>query len=83
MSDYKPRLKTEYQDRIIPALTEQFSYTNVMRVPKLKKIVLSQGVGEAVADKRLIESALEEMTMIAGQKAVATKSKKDISNFKL
>lgn len=83
MSDYKPRLKTEYQDRIIPALTEQFGYTNVMRVPKLKKIVLSQGVGDAVADKRLIESALEEMTLIAGQKAVSTKSKKDISNFKL
>ena len=83
MSDYKPRLTTEYKERIVPALAEEFGYTNVMRVPKLKKIVLSQGVGEAVADKRVIESALEEMTMIAGQKAVSTKSKKDISNFKL
>jgi large subunit ribosomal protein L5 len=83
MSDYTPRLKSEYSDRITAALTEQFGYKNIMRVPKLKKIVLSQGVGDAVADKRLMESALEEMTMIAGQKAVSTKSKKDISNFKL
>lgn len=83
MSDYTPRLKSEYSDRITAALTEQFGYKNIMRVPKLNKIVLSQGVGDAVADKRLMESALEEMTMIAGQKAVSTKSKKDISNFKL
>ncbi len=83
MSDYTPRLKSEYSDRITAALTEQFGYKNIMRVPKLKKIVLSQGVGDAVADKRLMESALEEMTMISGQKAVSTKSKKDISNFKL
>lgn len=83
MSDYTPRLKSEYSDRITAALTEQFGYKNIMRVPKLKKIVLSQGVGDAVADKRLMESALEEMTMVAGQKAVSTKSKKDISNFKL
>ncbi len=83
MNNYKPRLKTEYSERVVPALARQFGYTNLMRVPKLNKIVLSQGVGEAVADKRLIESALKEITLIAGQKAVATKSKKDISNFKL
>lgn len=83
MSDYTPRLKSEYSDRITAALTEQFGYKNIMQIPKLKKIVLSQGVGDAVADKRLMEAALEEMTMIAGQKAVSTKSKKDISNFKL
>ena len=59
MNNYKPRLKTEYSERVVPALARQFGYTNLMRVPKLNKIVLSQGVGEAVADKRLIESAFE------------------------
>jgi large subunit ribosomal protein L5 len=83
MSGYTPRLKKEYSDRIKPALMEQFGYKTVMQIPTLQKIVLSQGVGEAVADKRLIESAVGEMTLISGQKAVATVSKKDISNFKL
>jgi len=78
-----PRLKTKYQEEIIAKLNEEFGYENLMEVPRLKKICLSQGLGAAVADKKVVDSAMEEMTMIAGQKAVATKSKKDISNFKL
>lgn len=80
---YIPRLKKEYRERVIAALTEKFAYTSVMQVPRIQKIVVSQGVGKAVADKKLVEYAVEEMTMITGQKAVATVSKKDISNFKL
>ncbi len=79
----KPRLKEMYNAEIIPALTKKFGYKTVMRVPKLEKIVLSQGMGEAVADKKLIDNAAEELSRIAGQKAVITLSKKDISNFKL
>ncbi len=79
----RPRLKDMYSAEIIPALTEKFGYKTVMRVPKLKKIVLSQGMGEAVADKKLIDNAAEELSKIAGQKAIITLSKKDISNFKL
>jgi len=67
----------------VSALTEEFSYGNVMEVPKLKKIVLSRGVGAAVADKKLIDHAVDELTMITGQKAVATISKKDVATFKL
>jgi len=78
-----PRLKEKYTNEVVPALKEQFGYKNVMQVPKITKIVLNQGMGAAVADKRLIDAAVNEMTMIAGQKAVPTKSKKDISNFKL
>ena len=80
---YEPRLKKEYKDRVVAALREEFGYDNIMQVPKLKKIVLSRGVGAAVADKKLIEHAVDELTMIAGQKAVATISKKDVSTFKL
>lgn len=80
---YIPRLKTKYDAEIIPALTSEFSYKNPMQVPKLKKICLNQGLGMAITDKKFIETALDEMTNIAGQKAVPTKSKKDISNFKL
>lgn len=80
---YTPRLREKYSAEIIPALTEKFGYKTVMRVPKLTKIVLSQGVGEAVADKKLVENAVADLSIIAGQKAVATMSKKDISNFKL
>lgn len=76
-------LKKKYREEIIPALTQEFGYKNVMEVPRLVKICLSQGVGDAVADKKLIEYAVDEMSIIAGQKAVPTKSKKDISNFKL
>ncbi len=78
-----PRLKDKYYKEIIPALTTQFEYKNPMQVPKLLKICLNQGVGAAIADKKLIDTGVEEMTAIAGQKAVQTKSKRDISNFKL
>ena len=80
---YVPRLKQEYKERVISSLTEEFSYSNVMEVPKLKKIVLSRGVGAAVADKKLIDHAVDELTAITGQKAVSTISKKDVASFKL
>ena len=80
---YIPRLKQEYKDKVMSALTEEFGYKNVMQVPKLQKIVISKGVGAAVADKKLVDHAVEELTMISGQKAVATLSKKDIATFKL
>ena len=80
---YVPRLKKEYKERVINTLKEEFGYNNVMQVPKLKKIVLSMGVGAAVADKKLIDHAVDELTMITGQKAVATISKKDVAAFKL
>ena len=80
---YIPRLKEEYNSRVIKALTEEFSYKNVMQVPKLQKIVISKGVGAAVADKKLIDYAVEELTKISGQKAVSTISKKDVATFKL
>ncbi|MFD2518126.1 50S ribosomal protein L5 [Salinimicrobium flavum] len=80
---YLPRLKQEYKERVISALTEEFSYSNVMQVPKLQKIVLSRGVGAAVADKKLIDHAVDELTAITGQKAIATISKKDVASFKL
>ena len=76
-------LKQDYKDRIVPQLMKQFGYSTVMQCPKLEKIVLNQGLGDAVQDKKLIEVAQAEMTQIAGQKAVATLSKKDISNFKV
>lgn len=80
---YTPRLQEKYSAEIIPALTEKFGYKSVMQVPKLQKIVLSQGIGDAVADKKLIDNAVEDLSRIAGQKAMAMNSKKDISNFKL
>ena len=80
---YVSRLKKEYQERIVSALKEEFGYRNVMQVPRLEKIVVSRGVGAAVADKKLIDHAVDEMTMITGQKAVATISKKDVAAFKL
>lgn len=80
---YTPRLKEKYRKEIVSNLKERFSYKSPMQVPKLVKICLNQGVGDAVSDKKLIEYALTEMTNISGQKAVPTKSKKDISNFKL
>ena len=76
-------LKQEYKERIVPQLMKEFGYTTVMQCPKLQKIVLNQGLGEAVQDKKIIEVAQAEMTQIAGQKAVTTLSKKDISNFKV
>jgi len=80
---YTPRLKEKYAKQIKPALQEKFAYKNSMMVPKLLKICINQGIGQAVADKKLVDQALEELSMIAGQKAVGTRSKKDISNFKL
>ena len=76
-------LKKEYQDRIVPALTKEFGYKSGMQVPVLKKIVINQGLGMATADKKIIDIAISELSTITGQKAVATVSKKDISNFKL
>lgn len=80
---YIPRLKEEYKSRVVKILTKEFSYSNIMQVPKLQKIVVSKGVGAAVADKKLIDYALEELTKITGQKAIPTISKKDVASFKL
>ena len=80
---YVSRLKKEYTERVIGALKEEFGYSNVMQVPKLQKIVVSRGIGAAVADKKLIDHAVEELTNITGQRAVATVSKKDVAAFKL
>ena len=76
-------LKQDYKERIVPALMKQFGYSSAMECPRLEKIVLNQGLGIAVADKKIVDTAVEEMTAITGQKAVQTLSKKDISNFKL
>lgn len=81
--EYLPRLRKKYHEEIVPALIKEFGYKTIMEVPKLTKISLNQGVGAAITDKKILDNALEEMTAIAGQKAVPTKSKKDISNFKL
>ena len=81
--EYVPTLKTKYKNEIVKNLTEKFGYKTVMQVPKLQKICLNEGIGEAITDKKLIDNAIEEMTLISGQRAVATKSRKDISNFKL
>lgn len=81
--EYTPSLKQKYNSEIVSKLKTDFGYKSVMQVPRLKKIVLNQGIGKAVADKKLIESAVEEMTQISGQKAIPTYSKRDISNFKL
>ena len=82
-STYTPRLHTKYHNEVIPAMMKKFSYSSVMQVPKITKICLNRGVNGAVADKKLIDIAIDELTTVSGQKAVATKSKKDISNFKL
>ncbi len=83
MEKYIPVLKKQYKETIIPALMSEFGYKSVMQVPKLSKIVINQGLGMAISDKKIIDVAIEELTNITGQKAVATLSKKDISNFKL
>lgn len=80
---YSPRFKSQYAEEIVPALKEKFQYTSVMQVPRLKKIVVSQGLGDATADKKIIENSLQELAMITGQKPIATIAKKDVSNFKL
>jgi len=81
--DYTPNLRRKYQEEIIPNLQKEFGYKSIMQVPKLEKIIINQGVGQAVADKKVLDVALKEVTDITGQKAIATLSKKDISNFKL
>jgi len=80
---YIPRLKKKYNEEIVPALMEQFQYGSIMEVPRLVKISLNQGIGEATQDKKLVDNALEEMTTIAGQRAVPTRARKSVSNFKL
>jgi large subunit ribosomal protein L5 len=80
---YKPRLQDKYKKDVVPALVKKFSYSSVMQAPKLEKICLNRGVNGAVTDKKLVDIALDELSTITGQKAVATMSKKDISNFKL
>jgi len=80
---YSPRLKDKYRNEIVSALMEKFQYNTVMQVPKIVKVCLNQGVGLASQDKKLVDNALKEMTMIAGQKAVPTKARKSVSNFKL
>jgi large subunit ribosomal protein L5 len=81
--EYVPRLKKKYDEDIVPALMKQFSYTTVMQVPRLHKICINQGMGYAITDKKMIDTGVAEMSTITGQKAVSTKSKSDISNFKL
>ena len=80
---YQPRIKKNYLDRVMNSLSDEFGYQNLMQVPKLSKIVLSRGVGAAVADKKLVDYAVDELTIITGQKAVPTLSKKDVASFKL
>ncbi len=80
---YVPRLQTQYKEEIVPALMKQFEYTSVMQAPKITKICLNQGVGRAVGDRKMVDQAVEEMTIVSGQKAVKTISTKDVSNFKL
>lgn len=80
---YQPRLQTKYRSEVVPALQKKFNYKSSMQVPRLTKICLNQGINGAVGDKKLVDIAVDEMTRIAGQKAIATMSKKDISNFKL
>lgn len=80
---YVPRLKTKYQEEISQNLKAKFGFASVMRVPKLQKICVNQGIGSSISDKKMVENAIQEMTTITGQKAVSTKAKKDVSNFKL
>ncbi len=80
---YSPRLKKKYREEVVPALMEEFQYQSIMQVPRLEKICLNQGVGDATQDKKLVDNAIEEMSMIAGQRAVPTRAKKSVSNFKL
>ena len=83
MANYVPRLKKVYKDEIAPALMKEFSYTTPMQIPAIKKIVVSMGVGEALTNKKLLDAAVADLTAITGQKAVKTKAKKSIANFKL
>ena len=80
---YIPRYKTKYKDEVVPKLMEEFKYTSVMQVPRLEKICINQGLGDAVADKKVVDNAQADLTTISGQKAVVTKARKSVSNFKL
>ena len=80
---YVPTLKKMYKEQVVPALVKEFNYSSVMQVPVLEKIVINQGLGQAIGDKKILDTAIEELTKITGQRAVTTRSKKDISNFKL
>ncbi len=80
---YIPNYKKHYQEKVVPALMKKFNYKSVMQVPKIEKIVLNMGLGKAIEDKKLIEVGVEELTLIAGQRAVPTYSKRDINQFKL
>ena len=82
-TDYVPSLKKVYREEIVDKLMKQFSYTTVMQVPKLVKITLNEGVGDATQDKKIVEESAKELTAITGQKAIITNSTKDVSNFKL
>ena len=83
MDNYVPRLKKVYKDEIAPALVKEFNYTTPMQIPAIKKIVVSMGVGEALTNKKLLDAAVADLTQITGQKAVKTRGKKSIANFKL
>lgn len=83
MMKYIPRLKTKYNQEVVPALMAQFNYTSVMQVPRLEKICINQGIGDATGDKKMIDNAAQELSIIVGQKAVSTKAKRSVSNFKL
>ena len=80
---YTPILKKKYREEVVPALMEQFQYSSIMEVPRIVKVSLNQGVGDATQDKKLVDNAVEEMSIIAGQRAVSTKARKSVSNFKL
>ncbi|MEO1712536.1 MAG: 50S ribosomal protein L5 [Bacteroidota bacterium] len=80
---YQPRLRNKYKSEVVPALMEKFQYSSIMEVPRLLKVCLNQGVGDATQDKKLVDNAVKEMTQIAGQQAVVTRAKKSVSNFKL
>ena len=80
---FVPRLKTKYKEEVVPKLMEQFKYSSIMEVPRLVKISINQGLGDAVADKKIVDNSLQELSIIAGQKAVPTLAKKSVSNFKL
>ena len=80
---YIPRLKTKYLQQVVPALMEQFQYRSVMQVPRLEKICINQGIGDATGDKKLVENAAQELSIIVGQKVVPTRAKTSVSNFKL
>lgn len=80
---YTPRLKTKYNEEVVPALMKQFNYSSVMQAPRLQKICVNQGIGDATGDKKMIDTAAQELTTIVGQKAVPTRAKTSVSNFKL